>query len=392
MSLRLLDSYMEGSSPPEWVGKSVRDVYGRNLGRAIGMVFDVGGKLKSVGVKAGDALMTILPEQVTSDEDELLVIPQWKLESRHVGLEGGVLMKRVSALNRMVDEKRISRELSDELFAKLNGLQKSHDIVIARILSRMGDLARANRAVDEFVSLVTLQYFAGEMSQEKFDLTAKECGGIKAMNNQEILDMKLALGMEATGEEPDANLLDELARELGVNKNPEKESSPPVEDPSWAGASANSYPDLVRPQLEAQIPEKGNGPGSRDDADASMGYGRQRPAIRELEDAPLPQAVPQIVLPEREMKPKSETGRPAQTASPLASPMEGASPASAQAQVLMSDLPAIEKSSSTSVAQGESEPLLDRQVSEWIFAKIVDLEALDIRPGDYRPLKSLEKK
>jgi hypothetical protein len=99
----------------------------------------------------------------------------------------------------MVEEKRISRELSDELFAKLNDLQESHDIVIASVLSMTGDLARANRAVDDFVSLATLRYFAGEMSEEKFDLTTKECGSIKSMNNKEILDISSLWGCRRPG-------------------------------------------------------------------------------------------------------------------------------------------------------------------------------------------------
>ena len=375
---------MQGADSPEWIGKAVRDVYGRDLGRAVGMVFDVAGRPKSVGVETGDALMTILPEQVTSDKDELVVIPQWKLESRHVGLERGVLMKRVSALSRMMREERISRELSDELFARLNELQKSHDVVIARVFSRMEDLARANRAIDEFVSLVTLQYFAGEMGDEKFDLMTKGCGNIKAMNSQEILDIKFALGVEASGEEPDSNLLAELARELGVNKGGPEESSPRIENPSWANAFPPSYADIVQPQIEAGISGKVNGIGSSDEVGADTGYERQRPAIRELENPPGQR----LVSPEPKEKSGPETGRLAHPSGPVGSSVDEAS----DARVSIENPSASEGNPSTAADEGRPESVLGQRVSEWVFAKIVDLEALDIRAGDYRPLKSLEKK
>src|ERR1700741_2370666 len=123
---------MEGSHPPELIGKKVRDVYGRDLGRAVGAVFDVTGQMKSIGVEGEDKLMTVLPEQVTWDKDGLVVIPQWKLEARHVGLENGVLTRRISALTRMMQEKRISRVLADDLSAKYSQIQKSYAVVIAR--------------------------------------------------------------------------------------------------------------------------------------------------------------------------------------------------------------------------------------------------------------------
>jgi hypothetical protein len=41
--------------------------------------------------------------------------------------------------------------------------------------------------------------------------------------------------------------------------------------------------------------------------------------------------------------------------------------------------------------EGKSGSVLGVQVSELVSTKIVDLGALDIRPGDYKPLKSLER-
>src|SRR3974390_208894 len=102
---------MEDSDSPAWVGKTVRDIYGRRLGRAIGVVFDIGGEVVSVGVEEGDGLVKVNPDRIASDEEELAVIPQWKLESKYVGLERGALMKRLSALSRMEAEKCVSPKL-----------------------------------------------------------------------------------------------------------------------------------------------------------------------------------------------------------------------------------------------------------------------------------------
>jgi hypothetical protein len=42
--------------------------------------------------------------------------------------------------------------------------------------------------------------------------------------------------------------------------------------------------------------------------------------------------------------------------------------------------------------KSDGQPILGQEAAEWVFAKIVDIEALDTMPGDYRPLRSLERK
>jgi len=383
---------MEDSASPEWAGKTVRDIYGRNLGRAVGVIFDVGGKIESVGVDAGDSLITVNPEQITTSEDDLVVIPQWKLESRHVGLERDVLRKRISALSRMVKEKRISRELSDELSANLTETRKSHDVVTLRILARLGDLARADRAIDEFVSLVTLQYYAGEMNDEKFGLTTRQCNSIKAMNDSEILDIKLTLGIDADRGNQDPRLLERVARELALRKAPE-ESLPQNENPSWTNASAESRSDTGPSETGDPTSENGDGPESRDKESASRAYSPQRPRIRELDHHQKPvfvQVMPDEVgtgVPGDKVRSNPESASMLPAPGPLASQAENLSATFSPSRVSLED--ATSESPSTSGDESKPEPVLGSQVSEWVFAKIVDLEALDISPGDYRPLKSL---
>src|SRR2546422_4442415 len=123
---------MEDAGSPEWAGREVRDIYGRRLGRAVGMIFEIGGKISSVGVEDGDALIKVNPDRITSDGEELVVIPEWMLETKNAGLDRGSLMKRFSALSLMVNEKRISQRLSKDVFAKLSAIQKSHEAVLAR--------------------------------------------------------------------------------------------------------------------------------------------------------------------------------------------------------------------------------------------------------------------
>ena len=181
---------MEDADSPKWVGKSVRDIYGRRLGRVIGITFDLGGKIVSVGVEQGGLLVEINPDRVTSDREEIVIIPEWKLEARYVGLDRGGLTKRLSALTRMVNENRISQELSKDILDRLSSIQKSRDVVVARTTAKLDDLKLADKEIDGFVSLVTLQHLAGEMASGDYEFTMSQCQGMKAVNEREILDIK----------------------------------------------------------------------------------------------------------------------------------------------------------------------------------------------------------
>lgn len=383
---------MENADSPKWVGKSVRDIYGRRLGRVIGITFELGGKMVSIGVEHGGLLVEINPDRITSDREEIVIIPEWKLEARYVGLDRGGLTKRLSALTKMVNEKRISQELSKDILDRLSSVQKSQDVVIARTKARLDDLKRADSEIDGFVSLVTLQHLAGEMASEEYEFTISQCDGMKDMNEREVLDIRQALGMVATGDEIVAIHRDRIVHPSGNGQQSDVEAPSQMRGEPGTGVLATPYPDARPAGTRSQIPVSGTEVGEEAEPEVNPLFMSQRPGLRELEDLPVRQSPPvvggsmsdeSLEAPVRPEGPTLESGR-------IGSPrVEAPPPASFRDKAASSE--ASEEEPSDSGRAGPAEPILTGQVSEWVFAKIVDLEALDIKPGDYKPLRSLEK-
>jgi hypothetical protein len=378
---------MEDPGSPDWVGKEVKDIYGRRLGRAVGMIFEVGGKISSVGVEDGDLLTRVNPDRVTSDGEELVLIPEWMLESRNVGLDRGGLTKRFSALSLMVSERRISQRLSKDVFSKLSTIQKSHEAVLARTMTRLEDLARADTEIDDFVALVTLQHMAGEMSTESFDFTLAECDKIKAINGREVLDIRRTLGM-AKGEQSVASHQDDGSPGSVVQDSADRGTLPEESAPEDR-VLAKSYSDAWQPDAERHLRLDRNTAKARIEPGAKTFFGRSGPAVREIEDPPSRREDFSETTIRGEREPTS-----AQLSASAAPDSSLEEPTSSSVSGLMDEVDSgkDEQKRETFLAESDKKPILGQQVSEWVFAKIVDLEALDIRPGDYGPLRSLEKK
>jgi hypothetical protein len=177
-----------------WVGKPVIDTYGRRLGRAVGLVFDLSGEVVLVGVEQAGSFRELRADMVVSDFEELRVMPEWKADSKRVGIEGASLERRLTALAEMVEDKEISQESYETLHAKLMDVRATQDEVFQRILIRLDSLEREDESMSVFVSMIKLEFNAGEMSEESYNLTMVECEEIKVANAKERAEITRTIG------------------------------------------------------------------------------------------------------------------------------------------------------------------------------------------------------
>lgn len=176
-----------------WVGKVVRDIYGRELGRAVGVVFDVSGEVASIGVERAGSFVEIPPEIVVSDQDVLEVMPEWKAEAKRVGMSGASLERRLAALEGMVERKEVAQDAYVALRSRLASLRGTHDQTLSKTLARLDDIERENESVDYFLAMVRVQFLAGEMGEESYKLTEEYCRTLKGANDKEAQDIRRAV-------------------------------------------------------------------------------------------------------------------------------------------------------------------------------------------------------
>jgi hypothetical protein len=185
---------MTGGEVPGWVGKPVIDTYGRRLGRAVGLVFDLRGDVVLVGVEQAGSFRELRADMVVSDFEELRVMPEWKADSKRAGIEGALLERRLTALDEMVEDEEISQESYDALHAKLIEVRATQDEVLQRILIRLDSLEHEDESMSSFVDMIKLEFNAGEMSEESYNLTMVECEEIKVANAREKDEITRTIG------------------------------------------------------------------------------------------------------------------------------------------------------------------------------------------------------
>ncbi len=80
------------------LGRSVTDIYGRLLGRVIGIERNPFGEMEGVQVEAtGGIILTAKARQMALTPKTITISPQWKLESEDIISELTLLRKREQA-------------------------------------------------------------------------------------------------------------------------------------------------------------------------------------------------------------------------------------------------------------------------------------------------------
>jgi len=199
-----------------WVGKPVLDTYGRRLGRAMGLIFDLSGEVTSVGVEQAGSFKELRADMVVSDLEELKVMPEWKADSKRAGIEGAALERRLTALAEMVEDKEISQASYDAMHAKLMDVRATQDLVFQRMLEKLDYLEHEDESMDSFVTMVRLEFHAGEMSEESYNLTMVECEEIKVANAKETAEIMKTIG------DPHLRVVADIATSKHMRRSPEE--------------------------------------------------------------------------------------------------------------------------------------------------------------------------
>ena len=98
------------------LGKGAADLYGRQLGRIIGIDRTPFGELSGVQIEAvGGNILTAKTRQVSLTPKTVTVTPEWKLSARDTVSELATLHKRITALESLKDSKEIDPEIYNEL-------------------------------------------------------------------------------------------------------------------------------------------------------------------------------------------------------------------------------------------------------------------------------------
>jgi len=229
------------SNPFLFVGKEVRDEYGRQIGRVASFKVTPTGRIDGVFIEHGDGeFLSYSTDQIRTDNGNLVISPPIKLRAKALCNEIPLIWRKDRALNDLLAKKKIPPEMYDDLHKTFEGALnqlKENAKGLAEEIDQ--EIDRCNRQINSLHSaLINLEIereigrLDGDSYQRALEIIQRGLKGVNAEKSDfEALKNKLS------------NLL------LGDNtaKTPETPEAPKTPEPQQT--EAPKAPEPVASEL-----------------------------------------------------------------------------------------------------------------------------------------------
>lgn len=163
----------------EIIGKNVKDMYGTFMGKVAGTITDIDGSIQSVGIDCGaQGLQQIQYEQLVAQNDVVIYIPKWRLDSQRLIREKQLTLRRLKALIDIVSEnndmKSDAEIIHQKYKSKLVELDETEGKIKAKLEARLTELDEQMESAKMLVFDAKVQFKSNEISKATFE-TVKSC-------------------------------------------------------------------------------------------------------------------------------------------------------------------------------------------------------------------------
>jgi vacuolar-type H+-ATPase subunit I/STV1 len=237
----------------EIIGKKVKDMYGTHIGKVVGTITDIDGSIQTVGIDCGSEGLRQIPfDQLVVQNDVVIFIPKWRLDSQRLLREKGLTLRRLKALIDLVSEnddmKESAEMLHEKYKSKLVSLDETEKEIKALLDSRTTELDEQMKSVKMLIFDAKIQYKSNEISETMFESVKTQTTDLVEHITHEKAEISnvqrrledLSMDVQTT-EAPRQQLQDEAVSYLGnqdeseiqakLPEVPIQESSEPSQDP-----------------------------------------------------------------------------------------------------------------------------------------------------------------
>ena len=237
----------------EIIGKKVKDMYGTHIGKVVGTITDIDGSIQTVGIDCGSEGLRQIPfDQLVVQNDVVIFIPKWRLDSQRLLREKGLTLRRLKALIDLVSEnddmKESAEMLHEKYKSKLLSLDETEKEIKALLDSRTTELDGQMKSVKMLIFDAKIQYKSNEISETMFESVKTQTTDLVEHITHEKAEISnvqrrledLSMDVQTT-EAPRQQLQDEAVSYLGnqdeseiqakLPEVPIQESSEPSQDP-----------------------------------------------------------------------------------------------------------------------------------------------------------------
>jgi hypothetical protein len=156
-----------------FVGKQVKDIYGTYIGRVVGIMTEIDGEIETIGVDTGSGGLKQLPyEQLVIQGEYVFFIPKWRLEAQKLLRQKSLTLKRIKALQDIVNENDSMKEDAELVYLKyekkLTELEGSEKQVNENLNARLAELDAEAKSIKTVLFDAKLQFRSNEMKEETY--------------------------------------------------------------------------------------------------------------------------------------------------------------------------------------------------------------------------------
>lgn len=211
-----------------FVGKQVRDEYGRQIGRITSLMVSPNGHVNGIFIKRGDGkFLRYSSNQFKIRGDDVVFFPLIKLRARALCNEIPLISLRDQALGKLLGKKKISQETFNNLHKKfenaLNRLKADAQASLDEISKQITKCVQQIRKFRSAMVYLELEYAIGKIDEKLYQMAMEKMQESLKRADAEKSDL------EATGKKL-SNILhgEEATAEAQAGMRKEALSAPPV--------------------------------------------------------------------------------------------------------------------------------------------------------------------
>ncbi len=177
------------------VNKVVKDIYGREVGRAVGVLLDLSGSVQSVGVNEGAGRLVLYPkERISTRDGDYMIVPEWKVDVQALIRERDAIRRREYALELMATSGTSAPKALDELKRSFRDARSAHDKLKERLAARISELEDNDESIQNFAAMARLQHATNEIDEKSFKSANDYCDTVISADAKEKDDLRKAIG------------------------------------------------------------------------------------------------------------------------------------------------------------------------------------------------------
>ncbi|MDA4121973.1 MAG: CdvA-like protein [Thaumarchaeota archaeon] len=173
----------------------VKDIYGRNMGEIVGVIFSLEGKIESIGVGESAGKFAIYPgNRLARHASDILVIPEWRMEAQSLARQKESLARREKAIEELSRCQDLDPRVFEEVATQIEAARATNERLKQKVESRLRELEGRHQSVTDFVGIAKVQHATTEIDEWAYAVTA-EFGKVQLETDARELDeLRSAMG------------------------------------------------------------------------------------------------------------------------------------------------------------------------------------------------------